>query len=215
MESFFQWLNPEYIVQVGGIALVAAIIFIESGIFFGFFLPGDSLLFTAGLLCGTRYIHLSIEWVIIILMTAAFLGYLVGYYTGSWFVRSRIYFNEKYLFKRKYFSRSAAFFRLHKGLAFILARFIPLIRTFLPILAGSISLNFRSFLLYNFLGSLIWVNLIVLSGYFLRLFNPGLLYKLEWVVVGLIIITTIPVIRIIFGKKVIRRKRGLSIARKG
>lgn len=204
MEELWHWFDPEYIIQVGGIVLVAAIIFIECGIFFGFFLPGDSLLFTAGLLCGTSFITLSIGWVVVVLMAAAFLGYIVGYYTGKWFVRSKIYMNEEYFFKRRYFIRTASFFRLHKGLAFVLARFIPLIRTFLPILAGSISLDMRSFLFYNFLGSVIWVNVLVLSGYFLGRFNPSLLYSLEWVVIGMVVIMTWPVIKIFFGKKVLK-----------
>lgn len=207
MEELLQWFSPEHIIEVGGILLVAAIIFIESGIFFGFFLPGDSLLFSAGLFCGTAFIKIPILHVVLLLMLMSFLGYLVGYFTGKWFVRSRIYIDEKYFFRQKYIMRSGAFFRKYKGPAFILARFVPLIRTFLPILAGSIKIEMKFFLMYNFFGSLIWVNLIVLTGFYVGRFNPAMLYHLEWVIMGLIIVTTLPVIKILFGKKILSWKR--------
>ena len=206
MEEFLTWFNPENIVATGGVVMVAIIIYLESGVFFGFFLPGDSLLFTTGLLSGTGLIRMPVEWTLIILTLAAFFGFITGYFSGKWFLRSRIYVDERYFFRKKYFSRAAAFLRLHKGSAFIIARFIPLIRTFLPILAGATQMKMREFLIYNILGSIVWVVLIVLSGYYLGRFNPSLLYSLEWIVIALIVITAYPIVKMLIRKRAIRIK---------
>jgi membrane-associated protein len=151
------------IIQSFGYAGITAIIFAESGLFFGFFLPGDSLLLTAGLLASRG--TLSLPLLIILLAPAAILGDNVGYWFGAK-TGPRIFNRENSrFFKRKNLLAAKAFYEKHGGKTIVLARFMPFIRTFAPIVAGAGEMHYRRFVFFNFLGGLFWTLSMLLVGY--------------------------------------------------
>jgi membrane-associated protein len=190
---FLDTFNPESIIQFGGLGLLLLIIFAETGVFFGFFLPGDSLLFIAGLLSDTEYLDINVSLMIVLLVIAAVSGSIVGYFTGRW---AGVYLANKkdsLLFKKKYLDITQAFYQKHGMMAFILGRFLPVVRTFVTILAGMVKIDFPKFLLFNFLGASIWILTMVLSGHFLGRLFPQITTYLEVIVVGMILVSAIPV----------------------
>lgn len=194
-QSVLEILSPELIINQGGLVLLLGIVFTENGVFFGFFLPGDSLLFLAGMLCGLPILDLPILLLVAYIALAAFAGYgvsyLVGLKLGKWLLSRP----DSIFFKSSYLNMAASYFEKKHNGAIIIGRFIPVIRTFLPICLGLIKSDFRNFMLYNFLGSILWSSSLVLSGYFLKLIFPDLIHYLEWIILTLIIITSIPLIR--------------------
>jgi membrane-associated protein len=190
LESF----NPENIIQFGGITLLLIIIFAETGVFFGFFLPGDSLLFVAGLLSDTEYIDINVAVLIICLIIAAVSGSTVGYFTGRWagnYLKNK---PDSLFFKKKYLDVTQAFYQKHGMMAFVLGRFLPVVRTFVTILAGMVKIDFPKFLIFNFLGAGIWIAVMVLSGHFLGKLFPQITTYLELIVIGMILVSAIPVV---------------------
>ncbi|MES2730738.1 MAG: VTT domain-containing protein [Bacteroidota bacterium] len=187
-------LNPEFLLQHGGLTLLLIIVFAETGLFFGFFLPGDSLLFTAGLLCGTKYLNTNIYVLLLSLCAAGIAGYLVGYVIGRRAGEVLMHKKDSLLFKKSYIDSTRAFYQRHGNLAFILGRFLPIVRTFVPILAGMIRIDFQRFMLLNIVGCVSWVFSVVLAGYYLGRTFPIVKDYLELIVIGMVIITAIPVI---------------------
>ena len=191
--AFLDSFNPENIIQYGGLSLLLLIIFAETGVFFGFFLPGDSLLFVAGLLTDTEYLDTPVVLLIILLIIAAVSGSIVGYFTGRWagdYLKNR---KDNIFFKKKYLDVTQAFYQKHGMMAFILGRFLPVVRTFVTILAGMVRIDFPKFLIFNFLGATIWILTMVLSGHFLGRIFPGITTYLEIIVVAMILLSAIPV----------------------
>jgi membrane-associated protein len=170
------------------------IIFAETGVFFGFFLPGDSLLFIAGLLSDTEYLDTNITLLIILLVVAAVSGSTVGYFTGRWAGNYLSTRKDNLFFKKKYLDMTQAFYQKHGMMAFILGRFLPIVRTFVTILAGMVKIDFYKFLIFNILGASLWVATMVLAGHFLGRIFPGITEYLEIIVVGMILLSAIPVI---------------------
>lgn len=194
IESLFDYLNPQTLIQQGGLLLLFVIVFAETGIFFGFFLPGDSLLFIAGLLCDSEYINLSPATLIFVLVLAATLGTIAGYMTGRLagsYLRNR---RENFFYKQRYLDAAQTFYNKHGMIAFITGRFLPVVRTFIPILAGIIRINFNTFLIYNFVGAAVWVTILVMAGYLLGNRFPLLIDHIELIIVFLIVITSLPVL---------------------
>jgi len=146
---------------------VAAVVFAESGLLIGFFLPGDSLLFATGFLIHAGLLPVNIHLAVLIIFIAAVLGDSVGYTFGRK-VGSRI-FNKKdaRLFKQEYVQRAQAFYEKHGGKTIIIARFVPIVRTFAPIVAGASKMDYRRFLTFNIVGGLLWAAGITYAGYFL------------------------------------------------
>ena len=189
----------------GGLYLVALIIFAETGLFVGFFLPGDSLLFVTGLMIansknpfGNDVMNLT-YWIGLITV-AGVIGNMVGY----WFGRKTgpVLFEKRdtLLFKRKHVIQAKEFYDRRGGSAIILARFLPIVRTFAPIVAGVVQMDKKKFFSYNIVGSLAWVTSMILSGYFLGEI-PWVKQNFEKIVIGLILVTTLPVLfKMIFGK---------------
>jgi membrane-associated protein len=213
----FHWsqlLQPQFYIEHGGLWLIMFVVFAETGLFAGFFLPGDSLLFVAGIYStnlanevvstGNEYIDLL---VILVLIAAA--G-IVGNATGYWFGRKvgpAMYgWKENLLFKRTYLEQAHEFYEKHGGGAIIVARFIPIIRTFAPIVAGIVQMQKAKFLLYNIIGSIAWVFSMLVGGHFLQKwilsqFGFDLKHHLEIIVLGIVLITTAPVImKLVFNK---------------
>jgi len=194
-------MNPSTLIALGGVWLLLTVVFIESGLFFGFFLPGDSLLFTAGLLCSHHTLNIPIVLLIVYIMLACTLGSLCGYLFGY---RMGEFLDERkdtFFFKKKHLKLTRGFYDKHEHMTFIIGRFLPIIRTFVPILAGVIKLKFARFMFLNILGCLFWVLSMVLTGYFLGLLIPQLTHYLEYIVIFLIVVTMIPVVRTYFREK--------------
>ena len=208
--SIVDFFNPQNIIQYGGLALLLFIIFAETGLFFGFFLPGDSLLFVAGLLSTSKYIDQPVWLLIIFLVIAAFSGTCVGYYFGAWAKR---YFKPKddnLFYKPRYIEMARDFYKRYGMMAFIVGRFLPIVRTFVPILAGIVRIEFKKFLVYNFLGASLWIVSLVMAGHLLGNAFPALIDNVEIIIVALIVVTAIPVILSFRRNSVANRRKGAT-----
>ena len=208
--SILDFFNPQNIIQYGGLALLLFIIFAETGLFFGFFLPGDSLLFVAGLLSTSKYIDQPVWLLIFFLVIAAFSGTCVGYYFGAWAKR---YFKPKednLFYKPRYIEMARDFYKRYGMMAFIVGRFLPIVRTFVPILAGIVRIEFKKFLVYNFLGALLWIVTLVMAGHLLGNAFPALIDNVEIIIVSLIVVTAIPVILSFRRNSVANRRKGAT-----
>ena len=207
IERFITW-----IIQHGGFYLLLLIVFAETGLFVGFFFPGDSLLFAAGIFMNVlieKLFHVSdasslsfgIYHIILILavMIASFAGNAVGYWFGHKTGPLLYGRKETWLFKRKHLVRARAFYTKYgKGTVF-LAKFLPIIRTFVPIVAGMVRMNRPVFMLFNLLGSICWVSSMMLGGFFLQTwvekkFDFSLKDHIEVITIGIILVTTLPVL---------------------
>ena len=174
--------------------MVAAVIFAETGLLFGFFLPGDSLLFTAGIFCGTGLLKVDIYTFLAVISLAAILGDSTGYAIGRKMGKALFARKESFLFKPKHVEMTKAFYERHGGKAIVLGRFVPIIRTFAPVMAGVAELKYREFLIYNITGGIAWVLLMTVSGYYLGGFE-FVRRHLEPIVVGIILLSLVPVVR--------------------
>jgi len=147
------------------VLLLAAIIFTESGILAGFFLPGDTVLFTAGVLVQTGVIDVNIFILIAVLFVAAVGGVSFGYWFGHKFGRRVFKKSDSLFFRHEYIEKAEQFYARHGGKTIILARFIPIVRTLAPIIAGVAKMDYRRFLVYNVIGAVIWIGSVVPVGY--------------------------------------------------
>ena len=213
MEQFWEHLqnltDAHSIISKGGFFLLLVVVFAETGLFFGFFLPGDYLLVLAGLLCAMGVLHVHIAVLILSLIAAGVLGNYAGYWFG--FRTGPVLFkrNESLFFKKRYVTMAEEFYSKYGGMALVLGRFFPIIRTFAPIFAGVVKLNIRKFSLYNFIGSTTWVTILTLIGFFLgRRYPEEIKYYLKYVVLGLILLTTLPLIIAYIKRRSMRTEAG-------
>jgi membrane-associated protein len=182
----------EEMIRWGGLVLLFLIVFSESGLFFGFFLPGDSLLFTAGLLAAAGFFNI---WTLMLaLIVAAILGDQIGFWTGRYLGKKLIQWPDGRFFKKHYVTQAHEFYEKHGVMAIILARFIPIVRTFAPIVAGTVNMSYKKFVTYNVLGGIIWVFSMVGAGYLLVRFIPGIKDYLHIVILVIIVASLIPVV---------------------
>lgn len=195
IEIFKHLINPEWILNHGGLWLLVFIIFAETGLFIGFFLPGDSLLFVTGMVLAKTIISgLGVVPVLVLVTIAGILGNFAGFWFGKKSGPLLFKKQDTFLFKKRHLIAAHEFYEKHGGGAIIFARFLPFIRTFAPIVAGIVQMEFKKFAFYNITGSLAWVFTMILSGYFLGRAFPWLGNHIELIVLGLILITTAPVI---------------------
>ena len=192
--SFPDIFNPESIIRYGGITLLLVIIFMETGVFFGFFLPGDSLVFVAGLLSGTEYLDINILLLWPLLIACAATGSMLGYWFGSRAGNYLAQRKENFFYKKRYLDMTRGFYDQYGMWAFILGRFLPIIRTFVPIFAGLAHINYNKFILFNIIGATIWISTMLFAGYGLGNMFPTLTDHLEAIVAGMIVLTAIPVL---------------------
>lgn len=187
-----QLVNPESIILYGGVYLLLFFVFAETGLFIGFFLPGDSLLFTAGLFCATGLIKLHPFLLVVLIITAAVAGNMVGYAFGK--KVGPLLFKRKsgFFFRQEHLVAAHAFYLKHGKKTIVLSRFLPIVRTFAPIVAGIVKLDYRKFFIYSLVGAIFWVGTLVLLGYFLGKYVPGTKDYLGYIVIFLIVITSIP-----------------------
>jgi len=179
------------LIQWGGYVLLVGIVFAETGLLVGCFLPGDSLLITAGLLAAAG--HLNIWWINLLLMAAAIIGDSVGYAIGAR-LGPRIFTREKsLLFNPKHVLRTRHFYEKYGPKTIVIARFVPIIRTFAPVLAGVGGMQYRRFLTYNVLGGIGWVASMSLAGFALGRAVPNISKYMHVLVITIIVLSCIPI----------------------
>jgi len=208
MNNFWEHLqnltDAQSIISLGFYFLLI-VVFAETGLFFGFFLPGDYLLFMAGLLCSTGRFNVSIYVLVLSLVASGVLGNYTGYWFGYRTGPKLFCKNNSLFFKRRYVKLAEDFYIRYGGMALVLGRFFPIIRTFAPIFAGVVKVDLKKFTLYNLIGSIAWVSTFTLAGYFLGIRYPQLIDNMQYIIIGLIIITTIPLI-FAFIKRITHRR---------
>lgn len=192
LDLFHQLTDVKALVQWGGYVGLTLIVFVETGLLIGFFLPGDSLLVTAGLLAARPQFGLNVYLLGLLLTVAAIvgdsLGYLIGKATGP-----RIFTREdSRFFNKKHLFAAQAFYERHGGKTIVLARFVPIIRTFAPVVAGVGQMHYRSFLMYNVVGGIAWVWSMLFVGYFLGRYIPGIDKYIELVILAVIFLSILP-----------------------
>ncbi|MBI4871848.1 MAG: VTT domain-containing protein [Candidatus Riflebacteria bacterium] len=191
IHSFFQNLyNLEELIRWGGMTVLLIIVFSETGLLIGFFLPGDSLLVVAGVLAAGGF--LDIWWLNISLMLAAILGDAVGYQIGLRTGPKIFKREDSLLFRRSHLLRTHEFYERHGGKTIILARFIPVIRTFAPVVAGVGTMGYWRIATYNIVGGIGWVASMTLSGYFLGRLDPHIKEHIHYVVAIVIFLSILP-----------------------
>ncbi|NQX40165.1 membrane-associated protein [Pedobacter steynii] len=203
--SLQHFIDPEKLLKEGGFYVVMFVIFAETGLFFGFFLPGDYLLFLAGMFVATGKLDVNIYVLIAGLIVAA----VSGNFTGYWFGRKTgpVLYHRKdsFFFKKRYLKAAEDYYNKQGAFALIMGRFVPIVRTFAPIFAGVVKLDFKRFALYNFAGAIIWIASLTLLGYFLgKRFEKEINDYLLYIIIGFIVITTIPLVYTFVKKKVVK-----------
>lgn len=194
LADFFSKLHHlDQLIAWGGYVGVTAIVFCETGLLAGFFLPGDSLLVTAGLVASQGKLDF---WLLnLLLFAAAVTGDSTGYWIGS-YVGPRLFNREdSFFFHKDHLKRTHAFFERHGGKTIVLARFVPIIRTFAPTVAGAGGMNYPQFLLYNVAGGALWVISMTSAGYFLGRLIPDVEKHLHWILGAIILVSFLPVVR--------------------
>lgn len=206
----FHWsqlLQPQFYIEHGGLLLLLFVIFAETGLFFGFFLPGDSLLFVAGIYSAQLVSVIFVtdnEWLNLFILfsaisAAGIIGNYVGYRIGKNVGPAMFDWQDNIVFKKKYLIQAQEFYQKHGGRAIVIARFIPIVRTFAPIVAGIVEMDKKKFYYYNVIGCLAWVSSMLCAGHFLQSwilnqFQFDLKKHLEVIVIGIVFVTTVPVL---------------------
>lgn len=183
------WWFQHYQSQFFVLAMV--IVFVECGLFFPF-LPGDSLLFAVGLFIAGDQLHVNLFVAILALAVAAFAGNVVGYEIGR-FIGPRLYEHDGRIIKRKYFDQSHAFFDKHGSKALVIGRFVPIVRTFVTIVAGVSRMDRRAFYTWSGVGAVAWVILVTLAGYFLGQAFPSLGKNIDIAIVVIVALSLVPI----------------------
>ena len=193
IHEFFSKLHHlDQLIAWAGYAGLAAIVFCETGLLLGFFLPGDSLLVTAGLLASQGKFDL---WQLNALLSLAAIvgdstGYLIGFYAGPKIFKKK----DSFFFKKEYLERTHQFFEKYGAKTIVLARFVPIVRTFAPTVAGVARMSYRKFLCYNVIGGLLWVLGMTSVGYCLGRSVPGIDKKIHWVILIVIAVSFLPIL---------------------
>jgi membrane-associated protein len=183
-------LNVNNIIQTGGLLLIALIIFGESGMFIGFFFPGDTLLLAAGVFAAQG--KLSIEAVIAVIAAAAILGDNIGYLIGRKYGRKLFDRPDSIIFRQEYLHRAEAFFRRYGARTMLFAHFVPIVRTFAPAAAGMSNMDHKRFVIYDAIGDIFWATSITMVGYLFGTRIPDIDKYLHYAVAGVVIITLVP-----------------------
>jgi membrane-associated protein len=196
LESIRQFLHRIYdvegIVRAGGPLLVSVIVFVETGLFVGFFLPGDSLLVTAGVFAAAGTIPLF--WLLVPVMLCAIVGDQVGYWIGRGMGASLYKREESFLFRRSHLQRAHDFYEKYGGKTVILARFVPIVRTFCPPVAGAAGMPYARYLTYDIFGGILWVGSMILGGYALGRSIPNIGQKIHYVIAVVVVLSLLPAV---------------------
>jgi membrane-associated protein len=229
--SWTQLLQPQWYIENGGLWLLLFVVFAETGLFVGFFLPGDSLLFVAGIYAheikgkgdemipglanqflkwfGITNHHSALIDLFVLAALISFcgiMGNIVGYWTGKKFGPAMYQWKDRWLYKKRYLMEAHEFYEKHGAIAVVAARFVPFIRTFAPIVAGIVMMDRKRFHFFNIVGCITWVIAMLFAGFFLQKwilsqFGFDLKEHLEIIVLGIVLITTAPILLKIFFRK--------------
>jgi len=195
VEFFHYILNSEEIIRTGGLLVITFIVFAENGLFFAFFLPGDYLVFLAGVFCGTGILDVPILILLVCMLTAAILGSLVGYIFGKYFGDMFENRKDSFFFKKKHIETTRKYFDKYGSRTLIISRFLPIVRTFAPILAGLVKMSFPAFLINNVVGGTIWILTLTGGGYLFGERFPGIVDYVQYIILFFLAITTFTVIK--------------------
>lgn len=199
-------LNVFGLLQKFGYFGILTIVFLEMGVFFCFFLPGDSLLLAAGAMAAKGVF--SLPSLLIGISVVAVVAYVLNYWVGRSGTRWVWSLKDRFLYKRAYLEKTRDFYDKHGSLAVVLGRFFPIIRTFVPLVAGLVKMPFPRFTVMNALGGLVWGMGVVLLGFLAGRTAPGVLDHMEWLLLGIVILSLIPFIHA--GIKKLKKRRALK-----
>ena len=215
--TFRNLIDPQFYIDHGGLWVLLFIVFAETGLMVGFFLPGDSLLFVAGMFdqklidsvikggTGSAFLDLILLWIMI--SVCGILGNAVGYWFGHKSGPYLFHRKDSLLFKKKHLYKAKEFYDKHGGQAIIFARFLPIVRTFAPIIGGIVAMDRKKFMFNNIVGCLAWVFVMLFAGHYLEAFflskyNFDLKKHVEVIVIGIVVVTTAPVLyKLFFGSR--------------
>jgi membrane-associated protein len=191
VESFFRTVyNVPELIRLGGLIGLILIVFAETGLLIGFFLPGDSLLITAGLFAARG--DFNIVTLNITLIAAAIIGDATGYWIGRRTGKALYNRPDSLLFRREHLRITHEFYERHGGKTIVIARFMPIVRTFAPMVAGVADMGYRNFVIYNVVGGVLWVSSMTLGGYFLGQLVPDIEENIHYVIAGVIFVSLLP-----------------------
>jgi membrane-associated protein len=199
-----QLTDPNSIIHYGGLWLLLFVIFAETGLLVGFFLPGDNLILLAGILCKAKPELMNVNYFELVFLMI--LAAVIGNATGYWFGRKageRLYTRkDSWFFKQKQIEITKTYYNKYGGnLTLVLARFLPVVRTFAPVIAGVIKIDFYKFMFFNVVGAIVWIMSLTAIGYFLVQIFPQITDYMGYIFIALIILTAIPILRLVFKKK--------------
>ncbi len=199
LESILHFLRALYdpeglkeLVRSGGAPLICFIVFIETGFFVGFFLPGDSLLITAGIFAAADV--LPLRWLLLPVMACAIVGDQIGYWIGRAAGPTLYRREDSLFFRRSHLQRAHEFYEKYGGRAVILARFVPIVRTFCPPVAGAAQMPYFRYLLFDIFGGIFWVGAMILGGFFLGRSVPNIGQKIHYVIVVVAVVSILPAV---------------------
>jgi membrane-associated protein len=190
--AFHLLMDVQGLIQWGGMILVCSIVFVETGLFLGFFLPGDSLLVTAGVFAAAG--HLRLGWLLPLVSFCAVAGDQLGYWIGRRAGQALYRRDDSLLFKKRHLERAHEFYARYGGKTVVLARFVPIVRTFASPVAGAARMNYRRFLSYDIFGGFLWVWSMVLIGYFLGSSVPDIDEHINIVIAIVVFLSLLPAI---------------------
>ncbi len=213
---FKDLLNPEFYIDNGGLWVFLFIVFAETGLLAGFFLPGDSLLFVGGIYStklitkglgydgGSDFVNLAVLTAMV--SFAGIIGNTLGYWVGRKSGPTLYSRKDSFFYKKKYLYKAKEFYDKNGAGAIVVARFLPIIRTFAPVIAGIVGMDKKKFAFYNILGSILWATSMLFAGhylyqFFLKRYGYDLTEHLEWIILGIVVVTTAPVLIKLFSKK--------------
>jgi membrane-associated protein len=185
--------DSESLIRYGGLFILFLSVFCQTGLFFCFFIPSGALLFTSGVFVATGDLHENLFVVCSLLTMAAVMGNITGYWFGRQAGPLLYKRKDSRYFKRKHLDKAEAFYRKYGNIALAAGLFFPIIRTFSPVVAGIIKLDFRRFVLFTFIGSALWISAFVIAGYLIGLM-PFLKQYLKYIVLGIILVVTTPIL---------------------
>lgn len=210
LESLLHFLRSLYdpeglkqLIRTGGAPLVCTIVFIETGLFVGFFLPGDSLLVTAGVFAGGGFVPL--RWLLWPVMGCAILGDQLGYWIGRTMGPALYKKEDSLIFRKSHLQRAHGFYEKYGGQAVIFARFVPIIRTFCPPVSGAAQMPYLRYLVFDIFGGVFWVGTMILGGYFLGRSVPNISQRIHYVIAVVIVLSLLPAVI-----SVIRARRAMT-----
>ncbi|MDZ4749013.1 MAG: VTT domain-containing protein [Saprospiraceae bacterium] len=213
----FDWhslLQPQWYVANGGVWIILLIVFAETGLFMGFFLPGDSLLFVSGIMwreLEVGFFNVPFVFIMVLVSISAILGNQVGYWFGKKIGPAMYSWKDRWYFKQKYLQQARLFYEEHGASAIFMARFLPFVRTFAPIVAGIVQMDKKKFSAISIISAFVWVFSMMLAGRYLHQlllsqFDYDLTDDLELIVVGIIFVSVLPILYKLLQNKLKERK---------